>query len=94
MSGRTWAKEYEVLPDDQPSDVRARRYWRDEARRAYRRGLTAPIVHLPDPNIDFGEPYEIDKIVETYRETLRAGVEEQWPDLGAVEQVISEGAGV
>ena len=85
-----WAKEYEVLPDDQASDVRSRRYWRDEARLAYGRGPTAPVVHLADLDIDFGEPSEIDKIVVTYRETLRDGVEEHWGNLGAVAQVISE----
>ena len=85
-----WAKEYEVLPDDQGSDVWARRYRREEARKAYRRGPTAPVIHLADLDIDFGEPSEIDKIVETYRETLRDGVEGQWRNLGAVAQVISE----
>ena len=59
---------------------------------AYRGGPTRPVVHFDGADMDFGEPSEIDKLVEMYRDILRSGVLEQWRTLGAVNAVVAEAA--
>ena len=85
-----WAMAYDVRPDDQAGEVKAHRYWREQAREAYRRGPTAPIPYLPDLELDTGEPSQIDEIVDVHKKLLRSGVVDQWRLLGAVEQNIGE----
>lgn len=85
-----WAREYDVRPDGETGAVRALRRRGEDARSAYRRGPTAPVVHLPDVRMDFGEPSEIDKLVTVHKERLRAGIDEHWAKLCAVQQVALE----
>ena len=85
-----WAREYVIVPDEQTSDARWHRSQRQRAQEAYQSGPTAPVVHLPDLELDFGEPSKIDELVETHRKLLHAGVEEQWRKLGAVNLVVAE----
>ena len=70
--------------------ARVRRPSRERARQAYRQGPTAPVVHLADLDIDFGEPSEIDKLVTVHKEQLKAGIDEHWAKHSAVEQVALE----
>ncbi len=85
-----WAKTYDVRPDDQADAVGMHRYGRERAWEAYRRGPTAPIPFMDGLEVDTGEPSRVDEIVEAHKERMKAGVEEQWPSLLALEQVVSE----
>ena len=86
----TWAKSYDVRPDDQADEVRAHRFGRERAWKAYRWGPTAPIPFLGDLELDTGEPSKMDEAVAHHKERLRAGIQEQWSMLLALEQVVSE----
>ena len=84
-----WAKAYDVRADFD-NEVRAHRFGRDRAWKAYRWGPTTPIPHVGDLELDEGEPSRMDEIVAAHKERMRSGVEEQWRLLGAVEPVVGE----
>ena len=85
-----WAKAYDVRPDDQADVVRAPRFGRERAWKAYRSGPTVPVPFLGDLELDTGEPSKVDEAVALHKERMRSGVEEQWSALLALEQVVSE----
>ena len=85
-----WAKAYDVRPDNQADVVRAHRFGRERAWKAYRSGPTVPIPFLGDLELDTGEPSKVDQAVAIHKERMRSGVEKQWSALLALEQVVSE----
>ncbi len=85
-----WAKSYDVRPDDQADAVRAHRFGRERALKAYRWGPTVPIAFLGDLEVDTGEPSKMDEVVAGHKERLQAGIEEHWSMLLALKQVVSE----
>ncbi len=85
-----WANAYDVRPDDEADAVRAHRFGRERALKAYRSGPTACIPFLGDLEVDTGEPSKMDEVVAHHKERLQAAIKEHWSMLLALEQVVSE----
>ena len=88
-----WAREYEVLPDDEAEQVKDLR----EGRLTMRLGVgdgpmqqTAQLLGIEERLAELAEPTPRDDLLELHTSLFRAGMAECWRRLGAVELVVEE----
>jgi hypothetical protein len=87
-----WARDYEVVPDEQAEEAKMRRHLLELAVAAYKRGPRVLIPHIPgvgdSEEFRVADPSMIDGAAKDLKERLRDGVQLRWRELRSTEIVV------